>query len=57
MAVVCAVATIATHVILCVSSVAGLQRVKLGSLDRYGEVLSGACIAVVGVAFLVCPVL
>ena len=57
MAVVFAVSTIATYVGLCVSSVAGLQEVKLGSLERYGEVLSGAFIAIVGLVFLVFPVL
>jgi len=57
MAIVFALATIATYIILCVSSVAGLQRVRLGSLERYGEVLSGTFIAAVGLVFLVFPVL
>lgn len=57
MALVFAAATIATYVLLCVSSVAGLQRVSLGPLERYGEVLSGAFIAIVGLAFLVFPLL
>ena len=57
MAVVFAISTIATHVLLCVTSTAGLQRVKLGSFERYGEVLSGAFIALVGLAFWVWPVL
>ncbi len=29
----------------------GLQRAKLGAFERYGDVLSGAFIALVGVAF------
>ena len=51
MAAVFAASTIATYVLLCVISAAGLQRVKLGPLERYGEVLSGAFIALVGVVF------
>jgi hypothetical protein len=35
----------ATYVVLCVYSTAGLQRVKLGAVEQYGEVLSGAFIA------------
>jgi hypothetical protein len=57
MAIVFAAATIATYVGLCVSSVAGLKQVKLGSLERYGEVLSGAFIAIIGLVFLVFPIL
>jgi hypothetical protein len=52
MAIVFACATIATYVTLCVTSVAGLQAVTLGPVERYGEVLSGTCIALVGVIFL-----
>ena len=57
MAVVFAISTVATYVLLCVSSAAGLQRVRLGSFEQYGEVLSGAFIALVGLAFWVWPVL
>jgi len=57
MAFVFAAATITTYVALCVSSVTGLQRLRFGSLERYGEVLSGAFIAIVGLVFLVFPVL
>ena len=57
MAVVFAIATMATYVVLCVVSVSGLQRVSFGPLERYGEVLSGAFIAIVGVVFLFVPVL
>jgi hypothetical protein len=56
MAVVFAISTIATYVFLCVYSTAGLQRVRLGPVERYGEVLSGAIIAAVGLAFWVWPV-
>lgn len=53
MALVFAVSTIATYVILCVSSFAALERVKLGPLERYGEVLSGTLVMLVGLAFAV----
>lgn len=44
-------------VLLCVYSTAGLQRVKLGAIEKYGEVLSGAFILLVGVVFWLFPVL
>ena len=55
MSVVFAISTTATYVLLCVFSTTGLQRVRLGGFERYGEVLSGAFIALVGVAFWVSP--
>ena len=57
MSVVFAISTIATYVVLCVYSTAGLQRVRLGSFERYGEVLSGGFIAAVGLTFWIWPVL
>ena len=57
MGVVFAISTIATYMLLCVYSTAGLQRVRLGVFERYGEVLSGVFIALVGVAFWIWPVL
>jgi ABC-type nickel/cobalt efflux system permease component RcnA len=57
MSLVFGASTIATYVLLCVYSTAGLQRVSLGPLERYGEVLSGACIALVGFVFWIWPVL
>jgi hypothetical protein len=57
MSVVFAISTIATYVLLCVYSTAGLQRVRFGAFERYGEVLSGAFIALVGVALWIWPVL
>lgn len=56
MALVFAASTILTYVVLCVYSTASLQRVKFGALERYGEVLSGAFIALVGLAFWVFPI-
>ena len=55
MAIAFGISTIATYVVLCVSSTAGLQRLKLGSFEKYGEVISGAFIALVGLAFLFFP--
>lgn len=57
MSLVFGITTIATYVVLCVYSTAGLQRVSFGPLERYGEVLSGTFIALVGVAFWLWPVL
>lgn len=53
MAACFAVSTIATYVALCVASHAALGALSLGPLERYGEVISGAVVAVVGVVFLV----
>ena len=53
MAIVFALSTIATYITLCVYSAAGLQRLHLGALERYGEVLSGAFIGLIGLVFLV----
>jgi len=55
MAVVFAASTIATYVVLCVYSTAGLRRLRLGAVERYGEVLSGAVIALVGLLFGIWP--
>jgi hypothetical protein len=57
MGVVFAISTIVTYVLLCVYSTAGLQRVRLGAVERFGEVLSGAFIVLVGVAFWIWPIL
>jgi hypothetical protein len=57
MAVAFALSTILTYVLLCVYSTAGLQRVRLGAFERFGEVQSGAFIALVGLAFWIWPVL
>jgi nickel/cobalt transporter (NicO) family protein len=57
MAIVFGISTVATYVLLCVYSAAGLRRMKPGAFERYGEVLSGAFIALVGLAFWIWPVL
>jgi hypothetical protein len=56
MSIIFAVSTIATYVALCVYSTKALTRITFGPLERYGEVLSGAIVAVVGIVFLVWPV-
>jgi hypothetical protein len=53
MAIVFAIATISTDVILCVSSFAALDRMKFGPLERYGEVFSGGLVTLVGLVFAV----
>lgn len=56
MSVVFAAATIATYVVLCVASARTLERLHLGPLERYGEMISGLFIALLGVGFLIFPV-
>jgi hypothetical protein len=51
MALLFAASTIATYVVMSVFSADWLQRANLGSLERYGEVISGLLIALVGIAF------
>jgi len=51
MSIAFAASTVATYVILCVYSASGLQRLKLGPVERYGEVISGAFIALIGLVF------
>jgi len=53
MAAVFAVATIATYVSVSVAGIAGLQRISLGPLERYGEVASGVFVGVVGIYALI----
>ncbi len=49
MAIVFAAATIVTYVALSVTGLRGVQRQGLGTLERYGEMLSGLVVAAVGV--------
>ena len=51
MSIAFALSTIATYVALSVYSAAGLQRIGLGPIERYGEVISGVFIALVGIIF------
>ena len=52
MAVVFSLSTIGTYVALCVAASRGVQRTHFGPLERYGEVISGSFIAVLGIVFL-----
>jgi hypothetical protein len=55
MAIIFAAATVTTYVVLCVASASGMQQLRLGPLERYGEVLSGSLIALIGLIFLFVP--
>lgn len=57
MAFAFAAATIVTYVGLTVSATAGLQRLRFGAFEKYGELASGAFIAAVGIIFFFLPVL
>lgn len=57
MAVLFAFSTIATYIILCVYATAGLRTVEFRAFERYGEVLSGSFIALIGVIFFIWPVI
>jgi hypothetical protein len=55
MAIVFATATIATYVIICSYFADRLRDISIGPFERYGEVLSGGLIVLVGVVFLIWP--
>ena len=57
MSVVFGLSTIATYVVLCTLSTTGLKNIKFGNFEHYGEVFSGAFIAIVGLVFWIWPVL
>ncbi len=57
MAAVFGISTISAYVVLCVYSTESLQRIRFGAIERYGEVLSGAFIALVGLIFWIFPIL
>jgi len=52
MAAVFASATILTYVLVTLAATAGLQRLSFGPIERYGEFLSGAIVAAIGVIAL-----
>ena len=56
MSAVFAASTILTYVLLCTASAATMQKVSFGPLERYGEVVSGLFIAIVGTVFWFFPV-
>lgn len=51
MAVLFGASTIVTYVTMSVAAASGLQRLRLGALEDYGEVISGLFVALVGLAF------
>jgi hypothetical protein len=55
MALCFGLSTIATYVTLCVYSASALQKLAFAPFERYGEVLSGVVIAMVGIVFLFLP--
>ena len=57
MATVFAISTIGTYIALCLAASSGMQRIDLGPIERYGEVISGSFIALLGVLFLAFPAL
>jgi hypothetical protein len=56
MAVVFAISTIVTYVLLCTLSYAGIENMRLGTFEKYGEVLSGVFITIIGLVFFILPV-
>lgn len=52
MSIVFAISTIATYVVLCVTSLRGMQQLRFGPIEQYGEVISGSIIALLGIVFL-----
>jgi ABC-type nickel/cobalt efflux system permease component RcnA len=53
MAVCFALSTVLTYVVISVYSTATLRRLRFTTLERYGEVLSGLLIALIGMAFTI----
>ncbi len=57
MAGVFAASTILTYVVMCIYAARGLHGVRTHAFERYGEVLSGGFIVLLGLIFLIWPVL
>ena len=55
MALVFAASTIVTYVVMCVYSTRGLRQFRFRAIERYGEVLSGGFIMLLGFVFLIWP--
>jgi len=47
------ITTIGTYVVTCVLSVAGLEQFRYAPIERYGEVISGVLVSIIGVVFLI----
>jgi len=57
MSIVFAASTMLTYLALCLLSSAGLARLQFGRFERYGEVISGLFIALLGAFFAIFPAL
>jgi hypothetical protein len=55
MTIAFAASTITTYIVVSVASARGIRNLSLGPVERYGEVVSGAFIAVLGVVFFLFP--
>lgn len=53
MAIVFAACTIGTYIAVTLASLRAIRDIDLGPIERYGEVMSGTFIALLGVVFLV----
>ena len=53
LALVFSIMTIGTYVVTCVLSVTGLEQFRYAPVERYGEVISGVLVSVIGVVFLI----
>jgi hypothetical protein len=52
LSLVFSITTIGTYVVTCVLSVAGLEQFRYAAVERYGEVISGVLVSVIGVVFV-----
>ena len=53
LSLVFSITTIGTYVVTCVLSVTGLEQFRYAPVERYGEVISGVLVCVIGVVFLI----
>ena len=53
LSLVFSITTIGTYVVTCVLSVAGLEQFRYAPVERYGEVISGMLVSVIGVVFVI----
>jgi len=53
LSLVFSITTIGTYVVTCVLSVAGLEQFRYAPIERYGEVISGVLVSIIGVVFLI----
>ena len=53
LSLVFSITTIGTYVVTCVLSAAGLEQFRYAPVERYGEVISGMLVSIIGVVFLI----